>query len=363
MKLTESPLIQAPLTDAPLPHASPASSSRRRLLAALCAAPLLGALGCERAAEPVKPMGAPIRIGASYWPGQYWVDIAHDKGWFREAGLNVEWVDTNADYFASFDALVDGKLDIVDVTLFDFVLYNARGKSLTGFLASDYTFGADALVAQPGIANVAALAGKKLGLSKGTYFEYIWGIVAPRAGIKPTAVQIIDMPGEKAPDALIAGQVDAILTWEPFASQAMAAVKGKRLFDTAQIPGISWAVYSARPDFVRQRPADIQTLLRVWQRTDAFIRAEPAAAYAIVAAVNKKTADEVRAFAQLDKTLDLRANLGAFSFAAGFDSLHGTARQMNDFQIRTGLTDKQIDTSRVFDARFINELTQPDGKR
>lgn len=59
------------------------------------------------------PAGSPLRVGAYYWPGQYWVDIAHKKGWFGEAGVNVEWADTNADYFASFDDLAGGKLDVV----------------------------------------------------------------------------------------------------------------------------------------------------------------------------------------------------------------------------------------------------------
>ncbi|MFH1044336.1 MAG: ABC transporter substrate-binding protein [Pseudomonadota bacterium] len=341
----------------------PVSSIRRRLLAALCASPLVAAAGCERAVETPKPAGAPIRVGAYFWPGSYWVDIAHQKGWFREAGLEVEWVDTNADYFASFDALVEGKLDIIGFTLFDLVLYNARGKNLTGFLASDYSFGADTLVARPGIATIAALAGKKLGLSKGTYLEYIWTVVAPRGGLKPAAVRIVDLPGEKLHTALINGQVDAILAWEPYAGQALKAVQGAKLFDSSQIPGISWSVYAARSGFLQQRAADIQTLVRVWQRADRFLREQPDAAYAVVAEVNKKSVAEVREFARLDRVLDLRQNLSAFSYASGFDSLHGAARQINDFQIRAGLTDKQIDTSLVFDSRFLADLGRSDAKR
>lgn len=98
----------------------PASPLRRRLLAALCISPwLLAACGRESAQAVAGP---PLRVGAYYWPGEYWVDIAHKKGWFREAGVNVEWVDTNADYFASFDDLANGKLDVVCFSLFDLLL-------------------------------------------------------------------------------------------------------------------------------------------------------------------------------------------------------------------------------------------------
>lgn len=82
---------------------------------------LLSATGCEPA--PVAAKSAPLRVGAYYWPGEYWVDIAHHKGWFTAAGVEIEWVNTNADYFASFDALVDGKLDIIAMTLYDLLLY------------------------------------------------------------------------------------------------------------------------------------------------------------------------------------------------------------------------------------------------
>lgn len=323
-----------------------------------CSALALGALlvlvgACQPAAPPV---GAPLRIGAYFWPGTYWVDIAHHKGWFREAGLNVERVDTNADFFASFDDLVNGKLDVVGFTLFDLVLYNARGKQLVGFLASDDSNGADVLVAGAGINTIRDLAGKKLGIPRGTYLEYMWTIVAARGGLRSDAAQLVEVPGEKAAQALSAGQVDAVFTWQPFAGQALAAAKGRVLFDSAQIPGLSPSVAATRADFMRQRQADLQKLLQVWQRTSEFIRREPDTAYAIVAEVNHKTMAEVQELARLDRILDLNENRAAFSMSTGFASLHGSARRMNDFLIQAKLSTQQVDTAAMLDARLIGEL-------
>lgn len=241
---------------------------------------------CDRAPQP--PAGPPLRVGAYYWPGMYWVDIAHHQGWFREAGLNVEWVDTNPDYFKSLDDLFNEKLDVVAFSLFDFILYNARGQRVVGFLAGDYSSGAEALIARPGIRSVPELAGKKLALSKGTYLEYIWAVVAQRAGLDPKKVRIVDTPPEKAHELLARGKVDAILTWEPYASQGLDAVKGTRLFDTAQLPGLLWTIYSARPELLEARKAELQAFVRVWQRSIQFIQRQPEQAYAIVAEVNKK---------------------------------------------------------------------------
>lgn len=340
----------------------PASLLRRRLLAALGISPwLLAACGREPAQAPAGP---PLRVGAYYWPGNFWIDIAHKQGWFGEAGLNVESVNTNADYFASFDDLAAGRLDVVGMTFFDLLLQRARGRPLLGFLACDIAAGAEALIARPGIAGVKDLKGKRVGLPEDTYIEFMWTIVAARAGLAPGAVTQVNIVAEKADEELKAGRVDAVFTWEPVAGAALAAVRGKKLFDSAELPGIAWSVYAAREETLRSRAADVHKFLAVWQRSGAFLRNRPEEAHAIVAAVNRKTPAEVAAFARLNRVLDLNENRAAFSFASGFDSLHGAARMMIDFQLRHGLVDKQIDTTELLDPRFVEALAAtPDAER
>lgn len=323
---------------------------------------LFALTACERGTTPDSSASPPIRVAAYYWPGMYWLDIADRQGWFTEAGLNVERVDTNADYFASFDAFFAGKLDLIGFTQFDFILRNAHGQRAVSFLACDYSNGAEALIARPGITRINDLAGRKVGLSKGTYLEYIWETAAKNAGLKPGAVRIVDTSGEQAPELLARGEVDAILTWEPFATQGLTAVKGTRLFDTSQISGLSWSVYAAKPEFLAQRTAEMQALMRVWQRATQFIHENPDAAYAIVAEVNKKSLAEVRDFAAKDRVLNLRDNISAFSYAAGLDSLHGSTRQMNDFMAQRGLAAKRLETSALFDPRFVRALQQGNEK-
>lgn len=342
------------------PRKSVQHNAVRLFAALLLGTALLVAAGCKEAQQTVYP---PLRVGAYYWPGMYWVDIAHQQGWFREAGLNIEWVDTNPNYFQSFDNLFAGKLDIVSFTQFDFILYNARGQRLVAILASDYSNGAEALVARPGINSVRELAGNKLALSKGTYLDYIWAIVAQRNGLDPEAVHIVDTPGESAHELLARGEVDAILTWEPFVTQGLDAVQGSRLFDSSQISGLSWGLYAVRPELLEQRRVELQKFLEVWLRATEFIRRHPEQAYAIVAEVNGKTPAEVRDLATKDRILDLRDNLTAFSFAAGFESLHGATRQMNDFIAQRGIATGEPDTARLFDSHFVGNLTLTDTKQ
>jgi len=54
--------------------------------------------------------------------------------------------------------------------------------------------------------------------------------------------------------------------------------------------------------------------------------------------------------------LDLNDNRVAFSYAAGFESLHGTARQINNFMKEQGITDKTLDSVEFIDGSFIRNL-------
>jgi NMT1/THI5 like len=46
-----------------------------------------------------------------------------------------------------------------------------------------------------------------------------------RVGLKPKDVQIVDLQPEKVNEALIRGKVDAILTFEPSATQGLDAIR------------------------------------------------------------------------------------------------------------------------------------------
>lgn len=315
----------------------------------------LGGCGGTEPAPPAQPQS--LRVGASFWPGQFWVDIAHHRGWFAEAGLKVEWVDTNADYFASLEDVAAGRLDVAAFALFDLVAYETRDADLVGFLASDTSAGAESLIARPGIAHVRDLAGRRLGLSKGTYLEYLWHLASERAHLDPGSVQIVDLQSETAGAALASGTVDAILAWEPFAGEALAAVGGRRLFSTAEIPGALWAVYATRREVVETRGEEIAAFVRVWRRTDAWMRANPAEALAIVAQVNGRPVEAVRAMLLKDQVLDVGDNRRAFAYAPGFDSLHGAARRFNDFQLGVGATNRRVDTARMLRGDFVHALS------
>src|SRR4051812_49255689 len=121
----------------------------------IAAALLALGLGATAQAEPLK-------IAYSDWPGWTAFEIGIQKGWFKEAGVDVqfEWFD----YLPSMEAFSGGKVDAVTMTNGDALVTGATGAKSKFILITDYSNGNDKIVAAPGITSLEQLKGKKVGL-------------------------------------------------------------------------------------------------------------------------------------------------------------------------------------------------------
>src|SRR3984957_8451313 len=66
------------------------------------------------AAVAPAPAKAPLRVAYSDWPGWTAFEVGIQKGWFKDAGIDVEF--SWADYGATLDNFSAGKADAVMVT-------------------------------------------------------------------------------------------------------------------------------------------------------------------------------------------------------------------------------------------------------
>src|SRR6202163_2630721 len=82
---------------------------------------------------------APLKIGYSDWPGWVAWQVAIDKGWLKEAGVDAsfEWFD----YSASMDAFSAGKIDGVLVTNGDALVTGSGGGKSVMIMLTDYSNG------------------------------------------------------------------------------------------------------------------------------------------------------------------------------------------------------------------------------
>ena len=104
----------------------------------------------------------PLKVGYSDWPGWVAWEIGIQKGWFKKAGVDVEFV--WFEYVPSMDAFSAGKVDAVTITNGDALVTGSAGAPGVAIMMNDYSNGNDMVVAKPGIKSPKQLKGKKLEL-------------------------------------------------------------------------------------------------------------------------------------------------------------------------------------------------------
>ena len=99
-------------------------------------------------APAAAPAATPLRVAYSDWPGWTAFEVGIQKGWFKEAGVDVEF--SWFDYLPSMEAFSAGKVDAVMVTNGDALVTGATGAKSKMILVTDYSNGNDKVIAQAG---------------------------------------------------------------------------------------------------------------------------------------------------------------------------------------------------------------------
>jgi NitT/TauT family transport system substrate-binding protein len=286
------------------------------------------AIGCSLTAYAAEP----LKVGYSDWPGWVAWQVAIDKGWFKEAGVDVkfEWFD----YSASMDAFNAGKLDAVLMTNGDTLVNGAGGIKGTMILITDYSNGNDMIIAKPGIKTLTDLKGKKVAVEVGLVEHLLLRNGMKKAGMKAGDIEIVNSKTNELPQVFGSGDITAVGAWEPVAGQARKAVPGsKAIYTSADEPGLIYDVLAVNPTSVKARRADWQKIVKLWDKVVSYIedpKTQPDAVK-IMAARSGVTPQEYLPFLKGTKLLSLEEGKKVYAKAAGYQSLYGSTEIANTF--------------------------------
>jgi NitT/TauT family transport system substrate-binding protein len=277
----------------------------------------------------------PLKIGYSDWPGWVAWEVAIEKDWFKEAGVDVkfEWFD----YVASMDAFAAGKLDGVGMTNGDALVIGSTGAKSVMFMVTDYSNGNDMIIAKPGINSVKELKGKKIGVEVGFVSHLMLLDALEKAGLTENDVELVNVPTNETPQVLASGDVDAIVAWQPSSGQALLSVPGSKAIATSKdAPGLIYDMYVASPSSYANRKADWEKVVKVWYRVVDFVnnpKTQPEA-LSIMSARVGLTAEEYAPLLKGTKILSLEESKVAFKKADGLSSIYGSSKVADDFNLK-----------------------------
>lgn len=277
----------------------------------------------------------PLKIGYSDWPGWVAMQVAIDKGWFKEAGVDVsfEWFD----YSASMDAFSAGKTDGNLMTNGDTLVTGAGGGKGIMIMLTDYSNGNDMIVGKPGVKSLKDLKGKKVGIEVGLVEHLLLLHGLQESGMKEKDVTLVNAKTNETPQVLASGQVEAIGAWQPVSGEAMKGLPGSRpVYTSAKAPGLIYDVLAVSPTSLKNRKEDWMKVIKVWDRTVHYID-DPKTQDDAVKIMAKRVGLEPEQYKPLlkgTKLLDVAAGKKIFKKAAGLGSLYGSSKIADDFNVK-----------------------------
>jgi NitT/TauT family transport system substrate-binding protein len=141
-------------------------------------------------------------------------------------------------------------------------------------MVTDYSNGADGIIARPGIDDVADLSGQRVGVESGSVSHYVLLRALHQTNISEDEIEIVNVVVGQAIDAINEGDIDAAVVWEPVLSEYVRDTNTPPLFTTAAIPNEVIDVLVVHPDLIEERPEDLRNLLRGWNEAVQLWRAD-----------------------------------------------------------------------------------------
>ena len=242
-------------------------------------------LGCRKQASRPKAAPVQITIACPRNLSSSLVIIAHQKGLLAREGDRTTLLPFDSGKAAQAAMLAGGaELALVAETpLAEAILAGSKLKILAMVRQSNSDV---ALVARKdrGIQAPADLRGKTIGFTKGTSGHFYLDSFCLVNRIDLGGLRLVDLSPPELRKALMDGRVDAVSTWNPhvaFLTEALGS--SATVFQDGLIYTEMFCLV-ARPEFIREHPDQVQTLLEGLCSALDFITENPAEARGLVAA-------------------------------------------------------------------------------
>ncbi len=297
--------------------------------------------------------GKAIVIGYSSWPGWWPWAIAEQEGLFKANGVNVEmkWFDG---YAPSMEALAGGQLDGNCQTLNDTVSFAADAKNgEVAVLVNDNSAGNDKIIVTKDINTIEDLKGKQVAVEEGVVDDFLLTLALEDKGLSREDVKIVPLETGAAAAAFAAGKVDAVGAFPPFWSTALTREGSKELITSNDFPGAIPDLLVMSQTIVKERPEDVQAIVKTWFDVLAFMKEKPEQADKIIAERAGISTEELQELKKGTRMFSIEDNLEAFSAGEGIKHMPSAAKEMANFMVKVGFIPKAPDLGPILDDRFV----------
>ncbi len=209
--------------------------------------------------------------------------VANDMGMFKKEGLKVQLVP-----FRTGSELIDAanknQIDVGYVGITPVTSAIDQNSSVKIVAAVNQEGSGIVVSNNSSINNITDFQGKKILIpKKGSIQDVLLRYLLLKNNVNPASVNITEMEVPLMQNALISGDVDGYIAWEPYVTQAKIDGSGRILMNSNDIwPDIPTCVVISTNKFMTQKPDQLKKFLKVHVEATDYVNTHEDETAAIV---------------------------------------------------------------------------------
>jgi len=212
-----------------------------------------------------------VTIGMVTFPGYAPLYLANEKGLFENIEVKLVRIEAIGDLRAAMNS---GSIDMYIATPDIFQSTENQEPPGVGFIAVDESFGADGIAVLNNVNSMIDLKGKKLGAEPGFPPFFILQFMLNKDGMTLEDVDFKDISSQDAGNAFVAGQLDAVGTYEPYLSKSVELRENSKiLVSSADLDGLIVDIIFTNKEILKNKPEILKAVADGWFKAVEYYEA------------------------------------------------------------------------------------------
>lgn len=295
----------------------------------------------------------PIRIAINPFPGTDYAFIAQEKGIFEKNGVNVQLV-LRPEYSNTVELFANNEVDGAFEVFTDTIIQNAQGIKSKVVYVMDYSTNGDVIISSE--SSISDLRGKTIGTNGIQSFSHYFVVkILETNGIQEHEVFFEPVSETNILQALSTGKISAGHTWEPTKSKALEK-NYKILARAGDVPGTILDVVVFKPEIIKNRPNDVQAIVKSLSEARSFLDTNRAESLDIMSKIQAMTPSQFDKVFDDANRPDLDENKKILNQPDYEFSAYVLGDDVVEFYSKRGVLGELPDLNKIVEPKFINKL-------
>jgi NitT/TauT family transport system substrate-binding protein len=294
------------------------------------------------------------RIGLGPWVGFGPFYLAEQKGYFKEAGIQIDLIILTG-LSERNSALKSGRVEGLAAPVDYFVLSAGNNLTTNIVMAVDESSGGDGIVANSSIHQIEDLRGKRVAFQRGLPSEFFLRALLQQQNIGFDQLKTTDMETAQGGAAFISKQVDAAVLWEPWLSKARDDGHGHILASTKEYPNLIVDCLAFNQSVVTSHPEDVQKIVNAVLKAIEYWKQNPNDANRIMAPYFQVDGAKYAQILSGAKFADLARNKVYFGTAASPGPIYDVAKRASAIWLDAKVVSAPVSPESIITTKFITD--------